>query len=68
MEIPYNDLSEAALMAIIEEYVTREGTDYGDSDYFLAEKVAQVKQQILSGRVLIDFDPDSQTCQLLEKG
>lgn len=68
MEIPYTELSEEALQAIIEEYITREGTDYGDVVYDLAAKVAQVRQQIIAGRVHIVFDADTQTCHLLENG
>jgi len=33
MLIPYTKLSEKALRAIIEEYITREGTEYGVKEY-----------------------------------
>lgn len=65
MEIPASELPSTTLDAIIEEYVTREGTDYGDRVYSLEQKVEQVRRQIDRGEVKIWFDPDSESCQLL---
>jgi uncharacterized protein len=67
MLIPWDRLSSDVLDAVIEEYVTREGTDYGPHDYSLADKVAQVRLQLRRGEAVIDFDPDTQTCHLLRK-
>lgn len=64
MEIPYKELSADALTAIIEEYITREGTEYGNQEYTLSQKVAQVRRQLQTGEVFVSFDPESQTCQL----
>ncbi|MYE98920.1 MAG: YheU family protein, partial [Gammaproteobacteria bacterium] len=33
MEVPWQKLSDEALAAVIEEFVTREGTEYGARDY-----------------------------------
>lgn len=65
MKIPYQELADATLDAIIEEFITREGTDYGNYEYSLEQKVAQVKRQLHRGEVCITFDPLSETCQLL---
>jgi uncharacterized protein len=67
MQIPWDRLSPDVLDAVIEEYVTREGTDYGPHDYSLADKVAQVRSQLQRGEAVIDFDPDTQTCHLLRR-
>ncbi|MBL4821092.1 MAG: YheU family protein [Gammaproteobacteria bacterium] len=64
MKIPYSQLSPESLRGIIEEYVSREGTEYGSKDYTLDEKVEQVLVQIRRGEVVIEFDPDSQSCHL----
>ena len=64
MQIPYTELSEKALLSIIEEYVSREGTEYGNREYSLAEKVEHVLSQIRRGEVIINFDSESKTCQL----
>ena len=39
MEIPHNQVPEQTLLAIIEEFISREGTDYGHREYTLDEKV-----------------------------
>lgn len=65
MRIPWERLSADVLDAVIEEYVSREGTDYGPDEYSMADKVAQVRLQLERGIAWIDFDPDTQTCHLL---
>lgn len=67
LEIPWQSLSADALEGLIEEYVTREGTDYGHEDYSLADKVAAVRRQIESGQVLIHYDTYMQSCTLVRK-
>ncbi|MGD9661172.1 MAG: YheU family protein [Porticoccaceae bacterium] len=65
--IPPSRLSGELLDAIIESYVLRGGTDYGDREISLDSKIAQVKQQIDKGQVIIVFDEDSQSCNLLSR-
>jgi uncharacterized protein YheU (UPF0270 family) len=67
MEIPWQRLPQETLTAILEEYVTREGTEYGLQDYSLAEKVAQIRLQLARGEAIIDFDPDTETCHLMPR-
>jgi len=67
LEIPPEQLSTEVLQAIIEEFITREGTDYGLQDYSLEQKVQQVKQHIDSGEVVIVFDTVTESCTLLLK-
>ena len=67
MLIPWQDLSEAALQGVIEDYVTREGTEYGDRPVSLTAKVAQVQAQLRSGTVVIVFDGESSTCSIVSK-
>ena len=53
MLIPWQDLSPETLENLIESFVLREGTDYGEESFSLAEKVAQVRQQLERGDVVI---------------
>jgi len=64
MEIPWQQLSSDALEGLIEEYVTREGTDYGHAEYSLADKVAQVRRQLERGEAVIRYDSYLQSCTL----
>ena len=50
MEIPYQKLAPDTLRAVIEEYVTRESTDYGDIEFSFDEKIAAVQLQLENGR------------------
>jgi len=54
--IPHDNLTEAALQGLIEEFVTREGTDTGYTDGSLEENVEMVKRQLKRGDVLIVYD------------
>ncbi len=65
MTIPFEELSPEALQGVLEEYVSREGTDYGHTTYSLAQKVAAVKRQLETGKAVIVFDPGSGTCNVV---
>ena len=65
MRIPHTALSESALNNLIEEFVTREGTDYGEHAYKLADKVAQVHRQLEHGSAVIVYDPATSTCHIM---
>ena len=65
MEIPHTQLSDKALRAIIEEFISREGSDYGLIEYSLEEKVGHVMGQLERGEVVVSFDAASETCNLV---
>lgn len=54
-------LSHPALMAVIAEIVTRDGTD--DSD--VEPRLEAVKQQLDSGSVELHFDRGSRSCNIV---
>jgi hypothetical protein len=65
LRIPYDQLSPEALQGVIEEFVTRDGTDYGEIEVSLETKITQVLNQLKSGKAVIVFDPESETCNIL---
>lgn len=67
IEVPAEQLSEDILQAVIEEFITREGTDYGLQDYSLEQKVLQIRRQLDNGKAMIVYDQISETCTLLVK-
>ena len=67
MIIPPQSLSADALHGLIDEFITREGTDYGWDEVPLATKVEQVRRQIEKGDVVIVFDSASETVSLLTR-
>ena len=53
MIIPWQDLSPETLDNLIESFVLREGTDYGEHERSLEQKVNDVKRQLKSGDVVL---------------
>lgn len=66
MLIPYDQLAPDTLNRLIEDFVTRDGTDNGD-DTPLQTRVLRVRQALAKGQAFILFDADSQQCQLLAR-
>lgn len=64
MIIPHQTLSADALQGMVEEFVTRSGTDYGADEASLAEKVQAVMRQLEKGEAVIVFDPAFETCNI----
>ncbi|MEO8306787.1 MAG: YheU family protein [Pseudomonadota bacterium] len=65
IEVPHTLLSPDALLGLVESFVLREGTDYGDREFTHEQKVAQVMEQLESGDARIVFDPDTESVTLL---
>jgi uncharacterized protein YheU (UPF0270 family) len=66
MEIPWQRLDPATLHRLIEEFVTRSGTDYGAEEVSHETKVAQVERLLKMGKVKIVFDAETESCNLVE--
>ena len=65
IDIPPDRLPRDTLEAIVESFVLREGTDYGDREFSLTSKIAQVIRQIEKGEIVITYDSVSETCNLI---
>ena len=63
--IPYTHLSSAALRGVIESFVLREGTEYGEAEVVLEEKVAAVMRQLQSGEAQIVYDPATSSVDII---
>jgi len=63
--VPASALSPDALDSLIQEFVTREGTDYGLREYSLQEKVQSVRRQLDRGEVVIAFDLEQESATLV---
>jgi len=67
VKVPYDQLSPETLEAVIEEFITREGTDYGEVEVPFEQKIERVKRQLEAGKALIVFDEVMQSCNILSK-
>ncbi len=65
--IPSEQLSAEALQGVIEEFITREGTDYGEVELTLAEKVDMVREQLRRCLVVVAFDTLTETCTIITR-
>jgi len=55
MLIPWQALEPDTLNNLIEYFVLREGTDYGEQEVSLADKVEEVRMQLERGEVLLQY-------------
>jgi uncharacterized protein len=63
--IPATDLSADALRGVIENFVLREGTEYGELDFSLDDKVTHVMAQLTRGEAQILFDPETDSIAIV---
>ena len=63
--VPYTELAADLLHAVVESFVLREGTDYGEKEFSLEDKVAHVISQLKRGDVQIVFDPETETVSIV---
>jgi len=62
--IPVNKLSARALKGVIEEFITRRGTDYGAVEASLETKFKQVKNKLKDGSAVLVFDDETETTNI----
>lgn len=65
--MPSEQLSQEALAGIIENFIQREGTDYGAVEISSEKKSEQIRKQIERGDIKIVFDLNTETLNLLTK-
>lgn len=66
MIIPQDQLEAGTLTRLIEDFVTRDGTDNGDETP-LQTRVLRVRHALAKGQAFIVFEPQSQQCQLMAR-
>jgi uncharacterized protein YheU (UPF0270 family) len=62
--IPVNKLSPEALQGVIEEYISREGTDYGEIEASPETNYRQVKYKLENGLAVLIFDDETETTNI----
>ena len=64
MLIPHESLSSSALRAVVDEFVTRDGTDHSEVE----RRIESVLRQLRAGSVHIHFDHTTSTCNIVPAG
>jgi uncharacterized protein len=67
IEIPPEKLSAEIMAAIIEDFIQREGTDYGLVEISAEKKLEQILKQIKRGDVKVVFDQTAESVSLITK-
>jgi len=67
MLIPHQQLSADVLYSLIEEFVLREGTDYGIEEVSIEQKVQEVQQQLEQGIVVIQYSEEYESVNIVTK-
>lgn len=65
MKIPYQSIDPETLHALLEEIVTRDGTDYGAIEFSLEQKITQALGALENGKACIEFNVITETCSLV---
>lgn len=66
--VPYELLEPKTLQAVLEEFVSRDGTDYGVHEVDLSQKVDQVMRSLRSKEAKIVFDAESESLSIVKVG
>ena len=65
VEVPHGRLQSDILQGLLEEYASRDGTDYGERETSLEQKVAQLLRQLSDGELSILYDTESEQWDIL---
>ena len=57
--IPHQELNPDTLRAMLEDFVTRDGTDYGELETPIAQRIDLVLRQLRAGKAFILYDAEA---------
>lgn len=66
VQVPIDRLQPDTLQSLLEEYASRDGTDYGEREFSLDEKVRQLRQKLASGEAGLVYDQASEEWDILD--
>ena len=66
--VPHTEIPAGTLRALIESFVLREGTDYGEREFSFEQKIAHVMRRLERGEAQILFDPDTASVSIAAAG
>lgn len=67
MIIPHQQLPAETLQALLEEYASRDGTDYGETEVALTIKVQQLHEQLKRGEICLVFEAATESAHLVPR-
>jgi uncharacterized protein len=67
VEVPPGRVAQDVLYALLEEFASRDGTDYGESERSLDAKVVEVRTQLQAGVLCLVYDTVSEEWDLVPR-
>jgi len=67
MIIPWQEIAPETLDSLIESFVLREGTDYGEQERTLTQKVSDVKKQLQNGEAVLVWSELHETVNIMPR-
>jgi len=65
VSVSESDLSPDSFKGVIEKFILEEGTDYGELEYSLEEKVIMVAKQIREKKAALIYDIENEVCSIV---
>ena len=65
MIVPWQQIAPETLRNLLEEFVTRDGTDYGEHEVSLEERVSRVQRLLGNGAAVVWFDEATESITIL---
>ncbi|MBI2378760.1 MAG: YheU family protein [Deltaproteobacteria bacterium] len=65
IRVPHDRLDPETLRAVVAEFVTREGTDYGHCEYSADQKIDAVLAQLKNSTAVLVFDEATQSTTIV---
>ena len=67
MFIPISDIPSETLQNLIEAFVLQEGTEYGEVDFSLEQKVNHVLMQLKTGEAFVQYSELHESVNIVTK-
>jgi uncharacterized protein YheU (UPF0270 family) len=67
VEVPPGRVEQDVLHALLEEFASRDGTDYGESERSLEAKVVELRTQLRAGVLCLVYDTVSEEWDLVPR-
>ena len=65
--VPPERLASETLMSLLEEFASRDGTDYGEQEVPLGRKVEALHSQLATGAIKLLYDTESERWDLVDR-
>lgn len=65
INIPIQQIPEESLNRLLEEFVTRDGTQYGEKEYSQEEMVRQVKSLLEKNKAHLQYDDEKEEFNII---